>query len=357
MRIGYPCVNEAMDCSSSTTFRLASYSEERLLPAVTNNLACLRRLLEWNAAQGLLFFRISSGIVPFGSHPVNTYPWQSHFKAEFKALGDFIKANNMRVSLHPDQFVVLNSPNPDIVRRSIDELIYQGSMLDLMELNGHAKLQIHVGGLYDDRELAISRFAAVHATLPDAVKARVVVENDDRLFSLKDCLHLHELTGVPILFDNFHHECLNHGETMTEALHLAARTWDERRDGVMMMDYSSQAPGERRGKHTDSIVDELFRGFLATLEGLDVDMMLEIKDKEASALRAVGVLRELGMSPPAPDRPIPPLNLPPDPNAPKKARAAKEVNSALLATLATDSPAKPKGTRKKKSVETPPAHS
>jgi UV DNA damage endonuclease len=357
MRIGYPCVNEAMDCSSSTTFRLASYSEERLLPAVTNNLACLRRLLEWNAAQGLLFFRISSSIVPFGSHPVNTYPWQSHFKAEFKALGDFIKANNMRVSLHPDQFVVLNSPNPDIVRRSIDELIYQGSMLDLMELNGHAKLQIHVGGLYDDRELAISRFAAVHATLPDAVKARVVVENDDRLFSLKDCLHLHELTGVPILFDNFHHECLNHGETMTEALHLAARTWDERRDGVMMMDYSSQAPGERRGKHTDSIVDELFRGFLATLEGLDVDMMLEIKDKEASALRAVGVLRELGMSPPAPDRPIPPLNLPPDPNAPKKARAAKEVNSALLATLATDSPAKPKGTRKKKSVETPPAHS
>ena len=354
MRIGYPCVNEAMDCSSATTFRLASYTEERLLPTVAANLTCLGRLLEWNAAQGLLFFRIGSGVVPFGSHPVNAYSWQAHFKAEFKALGDFIRANNMRISLHPDQFVVLNSPDPDIVRRSIEELIYQGSMLDLMEMDAKAKLQIHVGGLYGDRELAISRFAQVHATLPEAVKARVVVENDDRLFSLKDCLHLHELTGVPILFDNFHHECLNHGETMTDALHLAAGTWNQLRDGVMMMDYSSQAPGERRGKHTDSMMEELFRGFLATLQGLDVDMMLEIKDKEASALRAVTILRELGMSPAAPDRPVPLLMLPPDPDAPvKKTRTPKASKADILAEgvdAELPAPKKPRAARQPKPV-------
>ena len=358
MRIGYPCVNEAMDCSSATTFRLASYTEERLRPTVAANLECLRRLLEWNAAQGLLFFRISSGIVPFGSHPVNTYPWQAHFKAEFRALGDFIRANNMRVSLHPDQFVVLNSPDPGIVQRSIDELIYQGSMLDLMELDGQAKLQIHVGGLYGDRELALRRFAQVHATLPAAVKARVVVENDDRLFSLQDCLHLHELTGVPILFDNFHHECLNHGETMTDALHLAAHTWDQGRDGVLMMDYSSQAPGERRGKHTDSLVEELFWGFLATLQGLEADMMLEIKDKETSALRAVAILRELNLSPAAPTRPVPSLTLPPDPNAPaKKLRAPQKPKAAAAAAetslAAAQAASKPRPPRKTKSGEAP----
>lgn len=325
MKIGYPCVNEAMDCSAANTFRLASYSEERLLTAVTANLACLRRLLEWNVAQGLLFFRMGSGIVPFGSHEVNTFPWQTHFAAEFRAIGDYIKANDLRVSFHPDQFVVLNSPNPDIVRRSIEELVYQGSMLDLMGLDGTAKLQIHVGGLYGERELAIERFAQVHATLPTAVKARVVVENDDRLFPLHDCLHLHELTGVPILFDNFHHECLNHGEPMREALRLAAATWHPTADGVPMMDYSSQALGERKGKHTDDLVDDLFRGFLADLHGLDLDLMLEIKNKEASALRAVAILRELGLSAPAPNVPVPPLNLPPDPNAPPKASRAKKV--------------------------------
>ena len=328
MKIGYPCVNEAMDCSAANTFRLASYSDERVVAAVTANLACLRRMLEWNVAQGLLFFRMGSGIVPFGSHAVNTFPWQTHFAADFRAIGDYIKANNLRVSFHPDQFVVLNSASADIVQRSIQELVYQGLMLDLMGLDGTAKLQIHVGGLYGDRELAMSRFAAVHATLPAAVKARVVVENDDRLFPLRDCLQLHAITGVPILFDNFHHECLNHGEPMAEALRLAAATWHPTADGVPMMDYSSQALGERKGKHNDDLVDDQFRRFLQEFHGLDMDLMLEIKNKEASALRAVTILRELGLSVPAPNIPSPPLSLPPDPNAPPKVRRAKKAVSS-----------------------------
>ena len=323
MKIGYPCVNEAMDCSAANTFRLASYSEERLLAAVAANLACLRRLLEWNVAHGLLFFRMGSGIVPFGSHEINAFPWQTHFAAAVRALGDYIRATGLRVSFHPDQFVVLNSLSPDIVWRSVAELVYQGSMLDLMGLDGTAKLQIHVGGLYGDRELAIGRFAAVYATLPAAVRARVVVENDDRLFPLRDCLRLHALTGVPILCDNFHHECLNHGEPMRAALRLAAATWHPLRDGVPMMDYSSQAEGARKGKHTDDLVDEQFRGFLAELHGLDMDLMLEIKNKEVSALRAVAILRELGLSAPAPNGPSPPLTLPPGSTVPRARKAAK----------------------------------
>ncbi|MCC2547653.1 UV DNA damage repair endonuclease UvsE [Hymenobacter sp. BT175] len=297
MRIGYPCVNESIDCTSSSTFRLASYSDERVQTAVAGNLACLRRILEYNVAHELRFFRISSGIVPFGSHPVNVFPWQTHFAAEFRALGDYIKAEQLRISFHPDQFVVLNSPSADIVQRSVAELVYQGSMLDLMELDSTAKLQIHAGGLYGDREVALERFIATYHTLPEAVKARLVVENDDRLFSLRDCLRLHEAVGVPILFDNFHHECLNHGEPMTEALRLAAATWHPERDGVLMMDYSSQSVGERKGKHTSSLDEAQFRAFLADLGDLDVDMMLEIKDKEASANRAVAILRELGLVP------------------------------------------------------------
>lgn len=300
MKIGYPCVNETLDCSAATTFRLASYNDERLVTTVTNNLACLQRILEYNVQHGLLFFRIGSGIVPFGSHAVNTYPWQTEFAPQFQAIGDYIKAEQLRISFHPDQFVVLNSPDPGIVERSIAELVYQGSMLDLMGLDSTAKLQIHVGGLYGDREVAIERFIATYRTLPEAVRVRLVIENDDRLFSLRDCLRVHEAVGIPILFDNFHHECLNHEEPMDEALRLAAATWHPTRDGVLMMDYSSQQLGERKGKHTSSLVEERFREFVTHLDGLDVDMMLEIKDKEASALRAVAILRELGLAAPAP---------------------------------------------------------
>ncbi len=301
MKIGYPCVNETLECSAARTFRLASYTPERVQEAVAANLACLRQILEWNVAHGLLFFRMGSGIVPFGSHEINTFPWQTHFAAEFRAIGDFIKAHQMRISFHPDQFVVLNSPDPNIVRRSVEELIYQGSMLDLLGLDSTAKLQIHAGGAYGDKGAALARWVdTFHTLVPEAVKVRLVVENDDRLYSLRECLSLHDETGVPILFDNFHHECLNHGEPMREALRLAAATWHPTRDGVLMMDYSSQSVGERKGKHTDMLVPELFRNFVADLDGLDVDMMLEIKDKEASAVRALAILRELGLAAPAP---------------------------------------------------------
>ena len=295
MRIGYPCVNESLDCSSSSTFRLASYSESRVEQAVAGNLACLQRILEFNVAHGLLFFRISSGIVPFGSHPVNTFPWQTRFTAEFRAIGDYIRAHDMRVSLHPDQFVVLNSPDAGIVARSVAELAYQGAMLDLMGLDSTAKLQIHVGGLYGDREAAMARFAATYQQLPAAVRPRVVIENDDRLFSLRDCLRLSAEVGVPVLFDTFHHECLNHGEPMAEALRLAAATWHPVRDGLPLLDYSSQQPDERKGKHATSLAEDLFRDLLPHLRGLDADIMLEIKDKEASALRACAILQDAGL--------------------------------------------------------------
>ncbi|RAU82155.1 UV DNA damage repair endonuclease UvsE [Pontibacter arcticus] len=295
MKIGYPCINETLDCTSSRTFRLASYSEERLIDLVEQNLACLRRILEYNVQHGLQFFRLSSGLVPFASHPVNTYNWQEHFKMTFRRLGDYIKANNMRISMHPDQFVVLNSPTEQTVKNSIAELVYQGSILDLMGLDTTAKLQIHGGGAYGDKGSALRRFADVyHEQLPDAVKARLCVENDDRTYSLQDCLYLHELTGIPIIFDNFHHECINNGEPMREAVEMAAQTWQPERDGILMMDYSSQAQGERKGKHTQSIEEQLFHDFLTETEGLDMDLMLEIKDKEESALKALAMAKALG---------------------------------------------------------------
>jgi len=299
MKIGYPCINETLPCSSSTTFRLASYSEERLIQSVTNNLDCLQQILEFNVAHDLLFFRMSSDLVPFASHAVNTYNWQDHFKDTLKQIGNYIKAHQIRISMHPDQFVVINSPTDSIVKNSFLELEYQCTIMDLMGLDQSAKLQIHAGGVYGNKPAAISRFIAAYSLLPDNIKARLVIENDDRLYSLADCLIIHEETGIPILFDNFHHECLNNGEPMTEALRLASQTWQPE-DGILMMDYSSQAPGERKGKHTATIQLELFREFLTQLQGLDVDMMLEIKDKEASALPAAALLKEIGLIQPQP---------------------------------------------------------
>ena len=293
MRIGYPCVNETLPCSAAQTFRLASYTTDRLRLTVETNLACLRQILEFNLTHGLLFFRLPSGIVPFGSHEINQHDWGTEFAADFAAVGAFARAHGIRLALHPDQFVVLNSPDADIVRRSVDELVYQGKMLDLMGFDSTAKLQIHAGGVYGDKPSALDRWIRTwHELLPDTVRARLVVEPDDRLYSLRDCLALHHRTGVPLLLDNLHHECLNHGESFAEAALTAAATWHPERDGPPLMDYSQQAEGERRGKHRSTLDEAHFGAYLASFPpGLDPDVMLEIKDKEASALRAVAILR------------------------------------------------------------------
>ncbi|KAA9340897.1 UV DNA damage repair endonuclease UvsE [Adhaeribacter soli] len=292
MKIGYPCINQTLDCTSSSTFRLASFTEERFLQTVASNFACLQRILQYNVENDLLFFRMSSDMVPFASHRICTVDWQMHFKGTLEKIGRYIKNHNLRISMHPDQFVVLNSPKPEIVENSVAELAYQCAVMDVMQLDSTAKLQIHGGGVYGDKPSAMQRFIQTYQLLPENIKHRLVVENDDRLYSLRDCLYLHEQTGIPILFDNFHHECLNNGEPMTDALQMAAATWKEQ-DGVPMMDYSSQAYGQRKGKHTDDIVEELFRNFLLDLGELDMDMMLEIKNKEISALKAVQIARDM----------------------------------------------------------------
>jgi len=292
MKIGYPCINRSLPCRSGGTFRLASFSEERLIETVNANLDCLEDMLRFNVEHGLLFLRLTSDLIPFASHPICRFDWVGHFSPRFEKIGRLIKRHGMRIVMHPDQFVVLNSPRPDVVERSVAELRYHARLLDAMRLGPSAKLQIHLGGLYGDKESALDRFIQKYLILDDRIRARLCIENDDRLFSLADCLQVHRAVGIPVIFDTFHHSLLNEGETPGQAVRLAADTW-RRRDGVLLVDYSSQQPGMRPGVHAETIDLRHFRLTLRKMDFQDCDVMLEIKDKEASALRALNVVRRL----------------------------------------------------------------
>jgi UV DNA damage endonuclease len=286
VRIGYPCQNLSIGCTSARTFRLASYSAGRLVETVEQNLKCLQRILEYNLENGFLFFRITSDLVPFASHPICRVRWQKLFEREFAEIGEFIGKHRMRISMHPDQFTLINSPRADIFKRSMKELAYHADILNLLGLGRDARIQIHVGGVYGDKPVSMRRFVERFRKLPDEVRRRLAIENDDISYTLGDCLRIHGQIGIPVIFDIFHHSLNSSGEGAADAVRKAARTW-RRSDGILMVDYSSQKRGARRGSHTQSIDLKGFRKFLSETKPCDFDLMLEIKDKERSAKKAL----------------------------------------------------------------------
>ena len=290
MKIGYPCINWTLDCKGNRTFRLKSYSEERLIETVENNLNCLKKMLEYNIKNNLYFFFFFSDLVPFASHYVCKFNWQNYFKKKFEDIGDLILENNLRISMHPDQFIVLNSKKKDVVKRSIKELYYHAELLDLMKLDKTAKIQLHIGGAYGDKKESLNRFSENYKKLDQKIKDRLVIENDDRIFDFKDCLILHEKIKIPLLFDVFHHSVINNGESVESVLENQKKTW-EKKDGIPMVDYSSQKPNFKPGSHTETIDLKDFEKFLQESKPFDFDIMLEIKDKEKSALKAVKLAR------------------------------------------------------------------
>ena len=291
MRIGYPCINLSIGCKADRKFRLKSYSLQRLINTINNNLRCLKKILEYNTDHSILFFRITSDLIPFASHPICKVNWQKKFTHIFEELGTYIKKHEIRISMHPNQFTLINPIDQKIFRRSLKELRYHTEVLDLLELDSSAKIQIYVGGIYGDKSGSINRFISRYQKLEETIKQRLVIENDDRGYNLKDCIQIHNVTEIPVLFDSLHHEIKNSGETLTEAFELFTKTW-RKKDGLPMVDYSAQQSEQKKGKHAETLDTKHFKHFLRSTSPFDYDLMLEIKDKEQSALKAIKIAKQ-----------------------------------------------------------------
>jgi UV DNA damage endonuclease len=290
MRIGYPCTNRTLGCRGARALRLASFSLERLDEAVSNNLRCLETMLHFNAEHGIGLFRITSDLIPFASHPEIEPPWRHLYARALADVGLTIRHLGIRIDMHPGQYTVLNSPDEKIAKNAMRDLVYHVGVLDEMGLDATAKVQIHLGGAYGDREASLARFVARAKLLPETIRRRLVIENDERSFALLDCLRAADGAHLPVLLDAYHHGLKNEGESLANAVATAAETWSAA-DGTPIVDYSSPLPGGRVGQHAETLDSAHFRLFLEETRGTDVDVMLEIKDKELSALRAVEIAR------------------------------------------------------------------
>ena len=291
MRVGYPCINLSLDCRAGRTFRLKSYSKDKLVKTVRGNLDCLEKMIDYNINHDLLFLRITSDLIPFASHRINNFNWQSKFEDRFAEIGKKIRDADMRITMHPGQYTVLNSNKERVFKKAVKEIIYHVDVLDLLELDKKAKVNIHIGGVYGDREMSMDRFVSRYKGLSQRIKDRLIIENDEKSYSVSDCLKISNKTGAPVTFDNLHHKINNNGEDLPQLLAEVFKTW-KKEDGLPIVHYSSQKPDEREGRHVDHINQEHFKEFLREVKGFYFDLILEVKDKEKSANKVLGIIKK-----------------------------------------------------------------
>jgi UV DNA damage endonuclease len=200
----------------------------RLAELCCSNAQALLAALRYCATHGIGAFRINSQILPLKTHAEAGYeieelPSGRALIAQFCQCGAFARHHDLRLSFHPDQFVVVNSPNPKTLAHSFAELRYQAEVAGWV---GADSINIHGGGAYGDKAAALRALRRNLKRLPDEVRSRLTLENDDKLYTPSDLLPVCADTGVPLVYDVHHHRCRPDGLTVEQATQAAKATWN-----------------------------------------------------------------------------------------------------------------------------------
>ena len=305
--LGYACINKNFSERSKkqriTTNRgmIRRTFLEKGLPYVSElalaNCQDLLKILQWNAKQDIHFFRMSSGLFPWGSeYAFEDLPDYEAIAEILFQCGLFAEENDIRITTHPDHFNKLTSPKESVILNTIKDLELHGRMFDLLFLprSPFAKINIHVGAAYDDKPMALDNFCKNFQRLSEAVKTRLTVENDDKpsLYTTEELYNdIHKRINIPVVFDYHHHDLHPGNQSEREALDMALATWPV---GIRPVVHYSESRSDEYGDpkikpqaHSDSYVRPV------NTYGLEMDIMLEAKHKELALFKMRELMEEV----------------------------------------------------------------
>lgn len=266
---------------------------EKLAGLCLDNARTLLASLDYCHRHNIGCFRVNSQILPIKTHPQLGYkiadlPGGKEIVSQFEQCGEFARQHGLRTTFHPDQFVVLNSPRPQVVRNSVSEIEYQAEVAQWI---GADVINIHGGGGYGDKPAALQRFVRNLKRLSREARKRLTVENDDKVYTPSDLLPLCETTGLPFVYDVHHHRCNPDSLTVTEATEQALKTWG--REPLFHISSPIEGwSGPKPNRHHDYIH---LRDFPVEWESLNITVEVEAKAKELAVQRLqMGLKKRMG---------------------------------------------------------------
>ena len=296
--VGYACINETL---SNKRPKSESVSVNRGMVKKTflergieyagllalQNLYDLEKIVHWNFENEIFLYRMSSDMFPWSSeYEIDDLAQKIKIKEQLQKVGALAKSYNQRLTYHPGQFNVLVSLDDRVVNNTIKELSFHASVMDLMNLprSPYAKINIHLGGAYGDKLAAMDRFCKQFERLPDSVKARLTVENDDKksMYTVQDlCDGIYKKIGIPIVFDSLHYQCHPGNLSKKESFLLSLSSWPLDVEPIVHVSQSkktedSSAPERAHACYVMQCLDTY---------GKKVSIMIEAKKKELAAIK------------------------------------------------------------------------
>ena len=295
LNLGYACINETLKLQKITTNRGLKKAtlDSKGLPYVSQlalqNVLDLEKVMQWNVENNIKLFRMSSDVIPWGNKiDITKLPDYTEIRSVLERVGKYANDNTIRITTHPGPFNLLASSNPNVVKNTVLDLEMHAVVFNMLGLSEthYNKINIHVGATYNDKIAAAKVWCNNFKTLPESVKKRLTIENDDKasMYSVADLYRLiYSEVGVPIVFD-YHHHNFNTGDlSHRQALELAMTTWPE---GIKPMVHYSESKSlhENDSKIRLQAHSDFINGPIDTFS-YDIDIMLETKAKELALLK------------------------------------------------------------------------
>ncbi len=297
VRLGYACLSKAMNnitTSSTITYTNyinKNYTVNKLLDVTKSNLDALKELLIYNVKNNIHFYRLTSKLVPLATHNKVSFDYIKPLADKYKEIGNIINENDMRVDTHPDQYAVLNSVDKRIVKNTFEILEYHYKVLKALEIKNPVII-LHVGSSVCGKKASITRFINNFNKLPEHIQKCITVENDDKIYNIKDVLNLCTKLNIPMVLDYHHYICNNDEEKIEDYIKEIMNTWKNINPKFHFSSPKSKLKKEFRSHH-DYINSDDFIKFINILKpyNKDVDIMLEAKAKDDAISRLVRELK------------------------------------------------------------------